>query len=113
MLTPHRRLPMNAANAGSKRRSCCCWRKVPLTLAPPSAEGEPACSWGTGPETGTTLSLRLAGGPEPKALRSAHDDPRLWVGAVFLAASGHPVDASDAQEHGDPACLACSRGAPW
>ena len=37
--------------------------------APPSAEGEPACSWGTGPETGTTLSLRLAGEPEPKALR--------------------------------------------
>jgi hypothetical protein len=40
-----------------------------VPLAPPSAEREPACLWGTGPETGTTLYLRLAGDPEPKALR--------------------------------------------
>jgi len=40
-----------------------------VSLAPPGAEREPACSWGTSPETETTLSLRLAGDPEPKALR--------------------------------------------
>jgi hypothetical protein len=40
-----------------------------VPLAPPSAEGELACSWGTGPETGTTLYLHLAGDPEPQALR--------------------------------------------
>ena len=39
-----------------------------VALAPPRADGAPACSWGTGPETGTTLYLRLAGDPEPKAL---------------------------------------------
>jgi hypothetical protein len=39
-----------------------------VALAPPRSENDPACSWGTGPETGTTLSLRLAGDPEPKAL---------------------------------------------
>ena len=31
-------------------------------------EGDPACYWGTEPATETTLYLRLAGDPEPKAL---------------------------------------------
>ncbi len=39
-----------------------------VALAPPRANGDPACSWGTGPETETTLYVRLAGDPEPKAL---------------------------------------------
>jgi len=40
-----------------------------VALAPPRAEDDAACYWGTGLETGTTLSVRLAGDPEPKALR--------------------------------------------
>jgi hypothetical protein len=32
------------------------------------AEGDPACYWGTGPETETTLYVLLAGDPEPRAL---------------------------------------------
>ena len=40
-----------------------------VALAPLHAAGDPACYWGTGPETGTTLYLRLARDPEPKALR--------------------------------------------
>ena len=39
-----------------------------VALAPPRAQGTPACYWGTGPETGATLYLRLAGDLEPKAL---------------------------------------------
>jgi len=39
-----------------------------VTLATPCSEDTPSCYWGTGPETGTTLYLRLAGDPEPKAL---------------------------------------------
>jgi hypothetical protein len=39
-----------------------------VALATPCPEDTPACSWGTGLETGTTLSLRLVGDPEPKAL---------------------------------------------
>ena len=39
-----------------------------VALAPPRAEGALSCYWGTGPETATTLYLRLAGDPEPKAL---------------------------------------------
>ena len=39
-----------------------------LRLTTPRAEGEPACYWGTAPETNTTLYVRLAGDPEPKAL---------------------------------------------
>ncbi len=39
-----------------------------VALAPPGAEGEPSCSWGTGPANDTTLYLRLAGHPEPRAL---------------------------------------------
>ncbi len=40
-----------------------------VALAPPPSKGAPFCYWGTGPETATTLYLRLAGDPEPKALR--------------------------------------------
>ena len=39
-----------------------------VALAPPRADKAPACSWGTEPETETTLYLRLAGNPEPQAL---------------------------------------------
>ena len=39
-----------------------------VVLATPRSESDPACYWGTGLETGTTLYLRLAGDPEPKAL---------------------------------------------
>jgi hypothetical protein len=40
---------------------------VALTAA--RTEGDPACYWGTGLETETTLYLCVAGDPEPKALR--------------------------------------------
>jgi hypothetical protein len=40
-----------------------------VPLAPASAEDRPACYWGAGWETSTTLYLCLAGDPEPKALR--------------------------------------------
>ena len=43
-----------------------------VALAPPHATGDPACYWGTGPETATTLYLRLAGDPEPKLLTFQH-----------------------------------------
>jgi hypothetical protein len=39
-----------------------------VALATPRFENDPACYWGTDLETGTTLYLRLAGDPEPKAL---------------------------------------------
>jgi hypothetical protein len=39
-----------------------------VALAPPRSESAPSCYWGTGPETGTTLYVLLAGDPEPKAL---------------------------------------------
>ena len=38
-----------------------------VALAPPRFESDPACSWGREPEKSTTLSLRLAGTPEPTA----------------------------------------------
>ena len=43
-----------------------------VALATPRFEGDPSCYWGTGPETGTTLYLRLAGDPDPKALPFRH-----------------------------------------
>jgi hypothetical protein len=45
-----------------------------VALAPPRAEDDSSCYWGTGPEAGTTLYLRLAGDPEPHAL---HFQPAL------------------------------------
>ncbi len=39
-----------------------------VALAPPRANGDPVCSWGTGLETATKLYLCLASDPEPKAL---------------------------------------------
>jgi len=39
-----------------------------VSLATPRSKDDPAYYWGTGPETETTLYLRLAGDPEPKAL---------------------------------------------
>jgi len=42
---------------------------IAVAPAPPRSESAPLCYWGTGPETGTTLYVLLAGDPEPKALR--------------------------------------------
>jgi hypothetical protein len=39
-----------------------------VTRPPLRSESDPSCYWGTGPETGTTLYVLLAGHPEPKAL---------------------------------------------
>src|SRR5262249_31300432 len=39
-----------------------------VSLATPRSQDHPAPYWGRGPETATTLYLRLAGDPEPKAL---------------------------------------------
>ena len=39
-----------------------------VVLATSGPADTPACAWGTGPETSTTLYVRLAGDPEPKAL---------------------------------------------
>ena len=44
-----------------------------VALAPPCSESDPACYWGTGLETGTTLYLCLAGYPDPKALHFRRD----------------------------------------
>jgi hypothetical protein len=44
-----------------------------VVLAPPRSESDPACYWGTGLETGTTLYLCLAGDPDPKALHFRRD----------------------------------------
>ena len=41
---------------------------IAVAPAPPHSESAPLCYWGTGPETGTTLYVLLAGDPEPKAL---------------------------------------------
>ena len=43
-----------------------------VSLATPRSKDAPASYWGTGPETETTLYLRLAGDPEPKALPFSH-----------------------------------------
>jgi hypothetical protein len=43
-----------------------------VALATPCPEDTPACYWGTGLETGTTLYLRLAGDREPHVLRFHH-----------------------------------------
>jgi hypothetical protein len=43
-----------------------------VALAPPRAEDDSSCYWGTGLETGTTLYLRLVGDREPHALRFNH-----------------------------------------
>jgi hypothetical protein len=40
-----------------------------VALATPRSEDDASCYWGTGLETGTTLYVRVAGDPEPKALR--------------------------------------------
>ena len=48
-------------------------RNSAVALAPPCSESDPACYWGTGLETGTTLYLCLAGYPDPKALHFRRD----------------------------------------
>jgi hypothetical protein len=40
-----------------------------IALAQPPTEGDPSCYWGTDLETSTTLYVRLADDPAPKALR--------------------------------------------
>jgi hypothetical protein len=44
-----------------------------VSLATPRSEDNSSCYWGTGPETGTTLYLLLAGDPKPKALHFRRD----------------------------------------
>jgi hypothetical protein len=44
-----------------------------VTLAAPRSENDPSCFWGTEPETGTILYVRLEGDPEPKALPFRRD----------------------------------------
>ena len=44
-----------------------------VALATPCPEDTPACYWGTGLETGTTLYLCLVGDPDPKALHFRRD----------------------------------------
>jgi len=45
-----------------------------VALAPPSSESDPACYWGRGPETSTTLYLRLADAPEPGGVSNVDID---------------------------------------
>jgi hypothetical protein len=73
-----------------------------VALTPPGAEGSPSCSWGTDLETDTTLYLRLAGHPEPRAL---HLSRALRRGTVGEASTGNHVYSSDAHENGDPVRL--------
>jgi hypothetical protein len=55
-----------------------------VTLAP-RFEGDPACYWGTDRATNTTLYLRLAGDPEPKAIRfTSHMIERCGSGLYFM-----------------------------
>ena len=68
MLTPSLHSPDDRGNHWLQAKTEQLLAEGAVALAPPRFEGDPACYWGTGLETGTTLYLRLASDPEPKAL---------------------------------------------
>jgi hypothetical protein len=70
-----------------------------VALATPRSADDAACYWGTSLETGTTLYVRLAGDPEPKALRFNRALLYDWVVSLnardeVLSAAYHTTRAS-------------------
>ena len=72
MLTPARKSPDERGQRWLQAKVQQILVDSAVALATPRFEGDPSCYWGTGPETGTTLYLRLAGDPDPKALPFRH-----------------------------------------
>ena len=72
MLTPARKSPDERGQRWLQAEVQQLLADSGVALATPGPEDTPACYWGTGPETSTTLYLRLAGDPEPKALPFRH-----------------------------------------
>ena len=68
MLTPARKHPDERGQRWLQAQVQQILAASDVALATPGPEETPACAWGTGPETSTTLYVRLAGDPEPKAL---------------------------------------------
>ena len=72
MLTPARQQPDERGQRWLQAQVQQILAASAVALAIPGPEETPACAWGTGLETSTTLYLRLAGDPEPKALPFRH-----------------------------------------
>src|SRR6266568_2031695 len=68
MLTPARKSPDERGQRWLQAQVQQILAANAVVLATPGPEEPPACSWGTDLATETTLYLRLAGDPEPKAL---------------------------------------------
>ena len=68
MLTPARKSPDERGQRWLQAQVQQILAANAVALATPGPEETPACAWGTGLETETTLYLRMAGDPEPKAL---------------------------------------------
>ncbi len=69
MLTPSLHSPDGRGNHWLQAQVQHILAESAVALAVPRFDGDPSCYWGTDLETDTTLYLRLAGDPEPKALR--------------------------------------------
>jgi len=72
MLTPARKHPDERGQRWLQAQVQQILAASDVALATPGPEETPACAWGTGPETSTTLYVRLAGDPAPKALPFRH-----------------------------------------
>src|SRR5437870_1248648 len=72
MLTPARKSPAERGQRWLQAQVQQILAANAVALATPRSADDPSCYWGTGPETSTTLYLRLAGDPEPKALPFRH-----------------------------------------
>ena len=68
MLTPARKSPDERGQRWLLAKTQQLLADSVVAPATPHAADDPSCYWGTGPETETTLYLRMAGDPEPKAL---------------------------------------------
>src|SRR6266568_7188902 len=68
MLTPARKSPDERGQRWLLAKTQQILADSAVAQATPRAAGDPACYWGTGPETETTLYVLLTGAPEPKAL---------------------------------------------
>jgi hypothetical protein len=67
MLTPARKSPDERGQRWLQDQVQQILAAGAVALAPPRSASDPSCYWGTEPET--TLSMLLAGDPEPKMLR--------------------------------------------
>ncbi len=68
MLTPARKSPDERGQRWLQAQVQQILAASAVALSTPGPEDTPACAWGTDLATDTTLYLRLAGDPEPKAL---------------------------------------------